>query len=130
MIITLNQQEIEKMILLGLTNMGIPHEGATITMVAGRSPTGISAEVSLAQAEIPVLAEGHYTEGPSGFSPGKAETIVTGTNEVVGSSNPEGAAAAIAEAKDKVPTVKAPKPKSKTDDKEKEPSDQVSLFED
>lgn len=47
MLITLNQKEIETMILRGLTDMGIPHDNATINMVAGRSPNGITAEVKL-----------------------------------------------------------------------------------
>lgn len=51
MIITLNQKEIEKMILTGLGKMGIKHKDAVITMVAGRSPAGMTAEVKLVPAE-------------------------------------------------------------------------------
>ncbi len=95
MLITLEQKEIESMILAGLTTMGIPHEGAVIKMIAGRNPAGVSAEVRLGTAKT---VTGSYGEGPSGFSGESNGPAVETTHETLGSNNPDGIEAAIKEA--------------------------------
>lgn len=88
MIITLNQKEIERMILRGLADMGIPHDDATITMVAGRSPAGMTAEVKLTPQETPPIPVGALPQET--FSgEGRAPVLET-TNEEYGGNNPDG----------------------------------------
>ena len=89
MIITLNQKEIESILVDGLVGMGILHgKEAKVTMVAGRSPAGMTAEVKF---DAPVIVEGTIGPGPSGFSSAvSAAAIPTKMAETYGSSNPEG----------------------------------------
>ena len=78
MIITLNEKEIKDMIITGLAEMGVPHDNAEITMIAGRGPAGMTAEIKIGAVTPSV-------------------TVRPLAPEVITSNNPEGAAAAAKE---------------------------------
>lgn len=96
MIVTFNEKEIRNMILDGLRKMGIDPGEAKVTMIAGRSPNGMTAEVALTVVTAPVISvEAIPRETFSGTN--KASILET-TSEEYGGSNPDGVDAMKAEA--------------------------------
>lgn len=112
MLITLNQKEIETMILAGLADMGIPHDGADITMIAGRSPNGMTAEIKLIPAEVVIV-----TDTRESFSGDRAHPAPQAEKEETKTKGKEHS--------DEEPI----KNEVTLDDNDDEPADNTSLFE-
>lgn len=89
MVITLNQKEIESMLINGLANMGMLQGAAhKVTLIAGRSPAGMTAEIKLTPQETPPIPVGAI---PRETFSGESHTSILETiSEEYCGDNPDG----------------------------------------